>query len=154
MLLKTEKKYILCLQIKKEKGQNHGLLLNPSNGDFFFEAIPSGGRPHASFCPPEGATIAPSADPNDKPGLSEEPRPCTEDEGFKNGLIMEDFVVADEEKENDDEDDELGAPHEGTTSSGSPRVCVIGLGVCIAYASSNSLLNELVATGVLANELA
>jgi len=57
------------------------------------------------------------------------PKPCTENEGSEKGLIMEDFVVADEEKENDDEEEELGAPHEGTTWSGSPRVCVIGLGV-------------------------
>jgi len=66
---------------------------------------------------------------------------------------MEDFVVANKEKENDDEDEELGAPHEGATSSGGPRVCVIGLGVCMAYASSKSLLNKSVATGVLTKEL-
>jgi len=138
---------------KKKQDQDQGLLLNPSTGYFFFEAIPSGGIPHTSFCPPEGATIALSADPNDNPGLSEKPKPCTEDEGFKKGWIMEDLLVADDEKENDDVDEELGAPREGTTSSGSPRVCVIGLGVRMAYASSNSLLKELVATGILANEL-
>ena len=86
----------LCRQ-KRKTDQDQGLLLNPSNGDLFFEAIPSGGIPHASFCPPEGATIAPSADPNDKPGLSEKPKPCTADEGFEKGLIIKDFVVADEE---------------------------------------------------------
>jgi hypothetical protein len=141
---------------KKEKNQDQGLLLNPSTADLFFEAIPSGGIPHASFCPPEGATIAPSADPNDKPGLSGKPKPCKgEDEGFAKGLIIDDFDVADEEKAKDEENDEVGAPHEGTISSGSPSVFVVGRGVCVAYASSKSLLKEFVVIGVvLANELA
>ena len=146
-------KKILRLQ-KRRKNQDQGLLLIPSNVDFFFEATPSGGIPHASFCPPVGATIAPSADPNDKPGLSGKPKPCKEEEGFENGLTMDDFVVADEEKEKDDEDDGVGAPHEGTISSGRPRVCVVGRGVCMAYASSKSLLNEFAVVGVFANELA
>jgi len=71
------------------------------------------------------------------------------------GMAFTDLVAADEEKEKEGGDeDEVAAPHDGTASSGSPSACVVGRGVCIEYASSNSLVKEFAITGVLASGLA
>ena len=114
--------------------------------------MPSGGIAHASFCPPDKPT-----DPNDRAGFSEKLRPYAEEDEFEKVLAMDegmefiDLIADDEEKE---DEGEVGAPHDGIISSGSPNPCVVGRGVCMAYASSNSLVKVFVVIGVLASGLA
>jgi hypothetical protein len=137
--------------VKNEGDQDQGLPLNPSNADFFFEGVPSGGMLQPSICPTDELAV-----PNDSPGLSGKLKSCEEEVGFENGLIMDggdgieftDLVADDEAKEKED-DDEVGAPHDGIVSSGSPSACIVGRGVCMAYASSNSLVKEFVVIGVV-----